>query len=96
MTIKIWNPLDGSLKRTITGHKGDVLALVGHSNGNIISGSVDKTIKIWSSNGQLLNKLTGHSNWVLSLAVLANGDIASGSKHLIWPYWLDKKTRCSP
>ena len=77
MTIKIWNPLDGSLKRTIKGHTGSVYALVSNYNGNIISGSADRTIKIWSYDGQLLNTLTGHSNEVWSLAVFPNSDIAS-------------------
>ena len=45
----------------MTGHTGTVYALVGHSNGNIIIGSGEKTIKKWSFDGQLNNTLVGHS-----------------------------------
>jgi len=44
----------------------------------IISGSYDKTIKIWSREGDLLKTLEGHSSWVKSVAI--DGDrIVSGS-----------------
>ena len=47
-------------------------------NGDLASGSEDKTIKIWdSSTWSLKRTLTGHSDWVRSLAVLKNGDLAS-------------------
>lgn len=39
----------------------------------LVSGSRDKTIKIWNpSNATLLVTLTGHDNWVRSLAVHNN------------------------
>ncbi len=78
--IKIWDSLTWSLKRTLTGHSNRVYLLVVLQNGDLASGSDDKTIKIWdSSTGSLKRTLTGHSNAVLSLAVLQNGDLASGS-----------------
>ena len=43
-SIKIWNQLEGSLKSTISGHDGPIYALAAHPNGNLISGSKDKTI----------------------------------------------------
>ena len=43
-TIKLWNPIDGSLKKTINGHTGAVGTLVAHRNGSFISSSTDKTI----------------------------------------------------
>jgi WD40 repeat protein len=46
--IKIWNPNDGTLKRTINGHTGSVITLTTLPNGDIVSGSGDRTIKIWS------------------------------------------------
>ncbi len=47
----------------------------------IVSGSRDKTIKIWEFlSGQLIRTLTGHEHWVLSVAISPNGKyIASGS-----------------
>jgi len=49
-TIKIWNPNDGTLKRTLNGHTSEVRALTTLPNGDLVSGSMDKTIKIWSFN----------------------------------------------
>ena len=49
-------------------------------NGDIVSGSLDKTVKIWNVNGELKNTFTNHSNCVESVAILPNGDNASGSR----------------
>jgi len=78
-TIKLWNPIDGSLKKTINGHTGAVGTLVAHRNGSFISSSTDKTIKIWTNDGRLLQTLTEHTGEVWGLAVFKNGDFASGS-----------------
>jgi WD40 repeat protein len=43
----IWNPADGTLKQTLTGHTHYVLALTTLTNGDIVSGSQDNKIKIW-------------------------------------------------
>jgi WD40 repeat protein len=48
-TIKIWNPIDGTLKRTLNEHTDEVCALTVLQNGDLASGSRDKTIKIWST-----------------------------------------------
>jgi WD40 repeat protein len=38
----------GTLKKTLTGHTWGVYALTTLSNGDLVSGSGDNTIKIWS------------------------------------------------
>jgi WD40 repeat protein len=53
-------------------------------NGEIISGSNDKSIKVWDGKDfKLLKTLDqkngGHSDYVCSLAISDNGRIASGS-----------------
>ena len=50
-------------------------------NGNIVSGSDDKTIKIWNSDtGSEIKTLKGHTDCVRSLAILQNGNILNKSK----------------
>jgi tRNA threonylcarbamoyl adenosine modification protein (Sua5/YciO/YrdC/YwlC family) len=45
-------------------------------NGDLASGSKDKTIKIWnSSTGQLMRTFTGHNHWIFSVEVLKNGGL---------------------
>jgi WD40 repeat protein len=48
-TIKIWNPNDGTLKRTLNGHTGWVRSLTTLPNGDLVSGSDDCRIKIWNT-----------------------------------------------
>jgi WD40 repeat protein len=47
-TIKIWDPIDGRLKRTLNRHTSSVFALTVLQNGDLASGSSDQTIKIWN------------------------------------------------
>jgi WD40 repeat protein len=69
--------------QTLQGHSYSVLCLTELSNGDIASGSFDKTIKIWrkdnKGNFTCIDTLQGHSNYVYCLTELTNGDIASGS-----------------
>ena len=64
-TIKIWNPNDESLIRTLLNHSCTVLALIVLSNGNLASGLDDNTIKIWNPNdGSLIRTLSNHTDSV--------------------------------
>ena len=60
---------------SLEGHTGYILAISFSPDSRIIaSGSVDKTVKIWSIiNGSLLKTLTGHSGSILSLCFSPNG-----------------------
>ena len=73
---------------TLNGHTGSVFALEQLSNGDLASGSVDTTIKIWDSVSYALKAtLSGHSNIVYALKLLSSGMMASGSADfsiLIW------------
>jgi len=53
-TIKIWDSLTGSLKRTLTGHTDGVHALAMLKNGDLASCSDDKKLKIWDYNTGVL------------------------------------------
>ena len=70
----------GTLKKTLTGHIDSVYALTTLSNGDLVSGSWDNTIKIWNGNDLSLKKtLTGHTDAVRALTTLSNGYLVSGS-----------------
>lgn len=62
-TIRVWRPSDGALLATLEGHEGPVLALAIAPTGDIISGSGDSTIKVWSEN-KCIATLRGHSDTV--------------------------------
>ena len=57
-------------ERTLAGHTGGIKALAGWE-GKLISGSSDKTIRVWdASTGGLDATLTGHRNVVSGLVVM--------------------------
>jgi WD40 repeat protein len=65
---------------TLTGHTNQVRTLATLPNGNLASGSIDSSIKIWiPSTGSFFYTLTGNRGSVYSLATLPNGNLASGS-----------------
>ena len=68
--------------RSIKGHSANVNCVAVSKDGwRIVSGSDDKTIKVWSTfTGQMLKTVAGHFYGVLSVALSSNADIAvSGS-----------------
>ncbi|RNA21933.1 WD40 repeat, partial [Brachionus plicatilis] len=61
-------------------------------NGNIVSGSADKTIKIWDKDiFKCLKTINGHNDSVRCLAIMQNGNIVSGSGDITIKIW-DKDT----
>jgi WD40 repeat protein len=56
-TIKLWSK-EGDLLQTLTGHQNFVRSVTFSPDGKIISGSIDRTIKIWTliPDGELVNK----------------------------------------
>jgi WD40 repeat protein len=79
-TIKIWNPIDGTLKRTLNHDKDhDNLALTVLQNGDLASS--DFYIKIWNPIHGILKRtlrLQPQRSVVFALTVLQNGDLVSG------------------
>ncbi|PPS42700.1 serine/threonine-protein kinase [Chroococcidiopsis sp. TS-821] len=70
------------LDQTLSGHADTVWSVaVKPNSSNILSGSSDRTIKLWDvSNGQLLQTFSRHSGTVWSVAVSPDGQrFASGS-----------------
>ncbi|RNA10706.1 serine threonine kinase [Brachionus plicatilis] len=65
---------------TLKNHSGPINSLIVLKNGDLASGSADKTINIWNTdNGNKKLTLNNHSAGIWSLALLNNGDIVSGS-----------------
>ncbi|KAG2192369.1 putative platelet-activating factor acetylhydrolase ib alpha subunit [Mucor mucedo] len=62
----------------------------------VITGSRDKTIKIWNTNGQLLHNMVGHDNWIRGLVVHPSGKyLLSASDDKTIKIWDLKTGRCS-
>jgi len=76
--------------RTFAGHTDGVRALAFLPDGvRFVSGSADKTVKLWdSASGRLIRSFDGHENQVLCVAVSPDGKyIASGSQDRTVRVW---------
>lgn len=81
-TIKLWDIHNGTLKNTLTGHSASVRAIAFTSDGTqIVSGSEDKTIKLWESlSGKVLYSIP-NPGWVQAVALHPDDRIfAAGSR----------------
>eukprot|EP00128_Syssomonas_multiformis_P010173 Colp12_sorted_trinity150504_noHs@3633 len=75
---------------TLTGHNDAVSSLAAISGTVIVSGSWDKTARVWA-NGQCVQTLEGHSLAVWSVLVLPDGDVLTGSADKTIKRWHDGK-----
>jgi len=79
-----------SLFKTLTGHSDLVISVAISPDGQtLVSGSSDKTIKIWNlATGDLIRTLSGHSYSVWSVAISPNGKtLVSGSSDKTIKIW---------
>lgn len=66
-TLRLWELSTGQTTRRFVGHTGDVLSVsFSADNRQIVSGSRDRTIKLWNTLGDCKFTITdkGHTEWV--------------------------------
>ena len=84
--VRVWDVQRRALDAELSGHANDVESLAALSDGRLVSGSRDHTVKVWSvpvAAGALAlcsATLGGHTDAVLALARLPDGRVASGSE----------------
>jgi len=73
--IKIWNK-KGDCIETLRGHKNWILCISVLKNGDLASGSLDKTIKIWNIEAVIcINTLRGHKKGISTLVTKLSGEL---------------------
>jgi WD40 repeat protein len=72
---------------TINGHEGAVRSLSQTKDGLLISGSEDKTIKIWDKSWNCKLTLEGSDDYIRVVKALSTGRIASGSRDNSLKIW---------
>ena len=78
-TIKVWNMVDGSVKRTLAGYGSWSRSLIILENNCLISATNNK-ITLWDLNDVTVKQiLIGHTGGVVALKRTKSGDLASGS-----------------
>ena len=72
----------GKELQTLAGHSGPVSATFSPDGQRIVSGSLDRTLKIWDANtSKELKTFTGHTSWVTSVSFSPDGQrLVSGSR----------------
>jgi len=84
-TVKIWDatPLDEDPEpriRTLRDHEGVVYSVAFSPDGLLVSGSVDKTLKVWDAQTyRVVRTLSGHTEGVWSVAFSRDGRLATAS-----------------
>ena len=69
-------------------HDNKVTAIAVFPDSRIVSGSKDKTLRIWNAGtGACERTLSGHSDEVTAIAVLPDGRVVSGSKDCTMRIW---------
>ena len=79
--IKIWDLADGVEVLTLTGHEQTVRSLLVVSSTKLISGSEDKTIRVWNIQNETTETsvLKGHNSWVSNLVLLKDHNTLASS-----------------
>jgi WD40 repeat protein len=87
-TLRLWDLSNFKTKQLFSGHTKDVLtATFANDNRMIISGGMDKTMRIWNIKGENRHTSTEFSGWVSSLTLLKQGKenfVAVGKK--LYPF----------
>lgn len=69
-SIHVYDPITGTLVRSLDGHEGGVWALAATKN-TLVSGSTDRTVRIWDlTTGRCTHVFGGHTSTVRCLAIV--------------------------
>jgi WD40 repeat protein len=78
----------GTCLKTLTGHSDTVSSLLLTQNGELISGSCDKRIKIWDMNTEkCIKTISGNQKAIYALAINRRGQVISGSMNNSIKVW---------
>lgn len=91
-TITIWNE-NGKCLMILNDHSDVINSVIELSDGSIVSGADDGTIKIWDCNeGKCLQTLVGHVDRVTTLLELKENVLISGSCDGFIKFWKQKES----
>ncbi len=91
--IKIWDIELGTCVKTLIGHTKRVTSLLTLPDNRLVSGSMDKTIKVWNVSRDFCTTLD-QKNEVVSLAILPKDRIAGGGWRGTVKIWDLKQNKC--
>mmetsp|Transcript_2177 Transcript_2177/g.5525 ORF Transcript_2177/g.5525 Transcript_2177/m.5525 type:complete len:870 (-) Transcript_2177:299-2908(-) len=84
--VIVWDAVTASPIHTLLGHGYQVTAVGVLPSGEVVSTSLDKSVKVWKG-AKCVRTLEGHAGPVLSLAVLPTGGFVTGSGDMTIKQW---------
>ncbi|GBG59102.1 hypothetical protein CBR_g24445 [Chara braunii] len=84
--VIVWDCGTASLVQDLRGHELQVTGVAVQENGDVVSCSIDKTLRVWRK-GVCKEVLQGHDGPVLCVCVLPTGEIISGSGDCTIKLW---------
>ena len=87
-SVVLWDLQSAAPVQQLRGHAYQVSAVLVTPQGDVVSASLDKTVRVWRG-GQCVQTLEGHEAAVLCLLQLPNGDVLSGSGDCTIRVWRD-------
>lgn len=88
--VIIWNAEDSNIVQTLRGHDLQVTSVVVDEQGDILSASIDRTVRRWK-NGQTVEVLRGHKGPVQAVLNLPSGQVVTGSSDCTLKVWRGSK-----
>jgi WD40 repeat protein len=91
-SIRVWDVQSGECLHTLEGHTGWAFTLCYAANGDLITGGVDKTIRVWDATTKAEKHVieNAHRNWIRAVAYLhdnSGGEVVSGSDDRTVKVW---------
>ncbi|XP_012173007.1 phospholipase A-2-activating protein [Bombus terrestris] len=88
MSAKLWSLSDLSKPQlNLLGHTAAVWCVADLSSGSIVTGSADKLVIIWASDGSVQHKLTGHTDCVRDISVISSNEVLSCANDATVRHW---------
>ncbi|XP_076758177.1 phospholipase A2 activator protein isoform X1 [Xylocopa sonorina] len=88
MSAKLWNLNDLSKPQlNLLGHTAAVWCVADLSNGLIVTGSADKLIIVWTSDGFVQHNLTGHTDCVRDISAISSNEFLSCANDATVRHW---------
>lgn len=88
MSAKVWNLNDLSKPQlNLLGHTAAVWCVADLSSGLYVTGSADKLVIIWTSDGSIQHKLTGHTDCVRDISTINNNEFLTCANDATVRHW---------
>ncbi|XP_012224540.1 phospholipase A-2-activating protein [Linepithema humile] len=95
LTAKLWDVNDLSKPQlNLMDHTAAVWCVADLSNGNIVTGSADKLVIVWTRDGSMQHKLTGHTDCIRDIADIKEDEFLTCANDATIRHWNARLGTC--